>query len=110
MKRQASATSTQVQQDKKNLQTIERELKGIALSKPSPRLQNRTKEPPKDQKAKEVDICGISRATFHLNMKRKENTFFTTSLYEIDRELERRTELPSSPEDRQLYETESEWL
>ena len=35
-----------------------------------------------------IDICSISVAAFRLNLKRKENTFFATSLFEIDRELE----------------------
>jgi hypothetical protein len=42
----------------------------------------------KEKAAKVVNIAGISRPAFSLNMRRKGNTIFTTSLYEINRILE----------------------
>jgi hypothetical protein len=58
-----------------------------------------------------IDICSISAAAFWSNLQRKENTFFTTSLFKIDCKLEARTSrvqvLKESLEDaRQLDETE----
>ena len=60
-------------------------------------LQNQVRPPPlgkKARKAKEepeqkpqIDICGISGSAFYLNLRNKDNTFFTTSLYEINRIL-----------------------
>jgi transposase InsO family protein len=59
-------------------------------------------EPQRDQKPKResrrkkptvvtMDLALISGAGFHLNLKRKENKFFTTSLYEISRIIEDKT-------------------
>jgi hypothetical protein len=31
-----------------------------------------------------IDICQITANAFHLNLKKKDNELFTTSLYEID--------------------------
>jgi hypothetical protein len=42
----------------------------------------------KEKAAKVVNIAGINRPAFSLNMRRKGNTIFTTSLYEINRILE----------------------
>ena len=41
----------------------------------------------KEKAAKVVNIAGISGLIFSLNIRRKCNTIFTTSLYEIDRLL-----------------------
>ena len=43
-----------------------------------------------------LDIAEISPAVFYLNLRRPENELFVVSLYELDRELERR-ELPDEP-------------
>jgi hypothetical protein len=37
-----------------------------------------------------IDICEIGSAAFHTNLKYSENTLFSLSLYELDRELEDR--------------------
>jgi hypothetical protein len=42
----------------------------------------------KEKAAKVVDIASISGPMFSLNIRRKGNTIFTTSLYEINRILE----------------------
>jgi hypothetical protein len=42
----------------------------------------------KEKAAKVVDIASISGPIFLLNMRRKGNTIFITSLYEIDKILE----------------------
>jgi hypothetical protein len=61
-----------------------------------------------------IDICGISAAAFSLNLKKEENTFFTVSLFEIDRELEARKEVVAEVEpalgEQQPHETELQWL
>jgi hypothetical protein len=46
----------------------------------------------KEKAAKVVNIAGISGPAFLLNMRRKGNTIFITSLYKIDRILESRKE------------------
>jgi predicted aspartyl protease len=43
-------------------------------------------------KPKVIDIRGLSGVSFYMNLKRPENTFFKTSLYEIDRLIEERRE------------------
>jgi hypothetical protein len=60
----------------------------------------------------------VSAAAFEVNLRRKENTFFITSIYELDRELEaRRIEAfertTPKPDDSMLQrpnETELQWL
>jgi hypothetical protein len=47
-----------------------------------------TIEKPKPERT--IDICEISYPAFHTNLKRSENTLFSLSLYELDRELEDR--------------------
>jgi hypothetical protein len=42
----------------------------------------------KEKAIKIVNIASINRPAFLLNMRRKGNTIFTTSLYEINRILE----------------------
>jgi hypothetical protein len=42
-----------------------------------------TKEFPKPT----IDICQITANAFHLNLKKKDNELFTTSLYKIDQLL-----------------------
>ena len=56
-----------------------------------------------------IDICGVSAAAFKTNLKQAQNTYFTTSLYEIDRLLKERSEPAKSQldaKDRQADETE----
>ena len=47
-------------------------------------------------------IALISANRFHFNMKRKENEFFTTTLYEIDRVLEHKRSLEDDPDNADL--------
>jgi hypothetical protein len=82
--------------------------------------QNRQKQPPalRQQKASLknnpiVDICGISAIAFKTNLKQEQNTYFTTSLYKIDRLLQESIERDESQldaSDRQADETELQWL
>jgi hypothetical protein len=37
-----------------------------------------------------VDICEIGYIAFYTNLKRPDNTLFSVSMYELDRELEDR--------------------
>ena len=55
-----------------------------------------------------IDICGITAAAFRLNLKKKENMFFTTSLFELDCELKARD--PSEHPSEHPSETELQWL
>ncbi|EUC39442.1 hypothetical protein COCMIDRAFT_61362, partial [Bipolaris oryzae ATCC 44560] len=48
-------------------------------------------------------IAVISANAFHYTMKRKENTFFTTSIYEIERILQEREE-EDDPENAKLVQ------
>ena len=50
-----------------------------------------------------IDICGISAMAFQSNLRRKENTFFTTSLYEINCILEERQAEEASEQSEQDY-------
>lgn len=66
-----------------------------------------------------IDICGISAAAFKMNLRKEENVFFATSLFEIDRELEARehrtckaidTTLEEDASLQRPNETELQWL
>ena len=60
-----------------------------------------------------IDICGISVIAFRSNLRRKENTFFTTSLYEINcilKERQAEDALEQSEQDRRPEESELQWL
>ena len=46
----------------------------------------------KEKAAKVINITGISGPMFSLNIRRKGNIIFTTSLYKIDRILKSRKE------------------
>jgi hypothetical protein len=48
------------------------------------------KQPTIEKHERTIDICEISYLAFHMNLKRSENTLFSLSLYELDRELEDR--------------------
>jgi hypothetical protein len=52
----------------------------------------RPKESHKIQSRPSVNITGISPAAFQMNLRKKENLFFTTSFFEINKELESRQE------------------
>src|ERR1019366_8367496 len=64
-------------------QTIERELKNEA---PEPRPKR--PEQCSDKQLLVLDITAISAPAFHINLKKRSNEFFTTSLYKIDRLIE----------------------
>src|SRR4051794_21149624 len=62
-----------------------------------------------------IDICGISAMAFQANLKREENIFFATSLFEIDYELTARTPDTQATEGdtkdlQQPNEMELQWL
>jgi transposase InsO family protein len=57
-----------------------------------------------------IDICNISAAAFQLNLRKKENTFLATSIFEIDRELEAREPEQSPMASQRPDETELQWL
>ena len=76
-------------------------------------MKRRSKLEPQLELKYSIDICGISAIAFRSNLQRKENTFFTTSLYEINCILkERQAEEASerSEQDRQPEESELQWL
>jgi len=93
---------------------MEAELKNRVRPQSQPPLR-KTRRVEQDWKPT-IDICGISGNAFHLNLRDKDNTFFTTSLYEIDRILQEKHEeanpeiLVLEPGDRQPEETELQWL
>jgi hypothetical protein len=64
----------------------------ITLIYPWPRFSSIVPGIVKEKAAKVVNIAGISRPAFLLNMRHKGNTIFTTSLYKINRILESRKE------------------
>jgi len=76
---------------KQEYQKMDQDLKGDPLKRqPKPtKLELRPEAKPTSPT---IDICGISAVAFDLNLRRKENTYFTTSLYEIDRILEEHKE------------------
>jgi hypothetical protein len=64
---------------------MEQELKSLRPFSPAIRLNaplglRPTKESPKPT----IDICQITANAFHLNLKKKDNELFTTSLYKMD--------------------------
>jgi hypothetical protein len=48
------------------------------------------KKPTTERPERTIDICEISYLAFCINLKYSENTLFSLSLYELDRELEDR--------------------
>ena len=64
---------------------MERELKNEA---PEPRPRPRRPEQRSDKQPLVLDIAAISAPAFHINLKKRSNKFFTTSLYKIDRLIE----------------------
>jgi len=52
---------------------------------------NKQKLPGAKSKPRQVDIALIGGVGFHIGMKRKENEFFVTSLYEIDRIIDEKS-------------------
>jgi len=81
---------------------------------PKPGLRNpttyQTKQRQERWRKPLIDICGISPAAFKANLKRAENTFFTTSLFEIERELGARKDPEPALSEQQQEETELQWL
>jgi hypothetical protein len=70
----------------------------------------RPKKSHKIQSRPSVNIAGISPAAFQINLRKKENLFFTISFFEIDKELESRQEDEFVPGEQQPGETELQWL
>jgi hypothetical protein len=71
--------------------TMEQELKSLQPFN----LVNRLNAPlglqsTRDFQRPTIDICQITTNAFHLNLKKKDNEFFTTSLYKIDQLLKER--------------------
>ncbi len=96
--------------------TMEQELKSLQPFNPANGLNAPLGlRPTRDFQRPTIDICQITANAFHLNLKKKDNEFFTTSLYEIDRLLKERqeTEDPErvrGPLEQRLNETELQWL
>ena len=65
----------------------------------------RTSRPPRTSQKINIDICGISGEAFQTNLYRKENTFFSTSLYEIDQIIQEK-EQSREPGEQQENKTE----
>ena len=63
---------------------MKHELKNEA---PEPRPQLRP-EQRRNKQPLVLDIAAISAPAFHINLKKRSNKFFTTSLYKIDRLIE----------------------
>ena len=84
------------------------ELKASGNQKPQPQnpcyTTAATTEPPI------INIYGILASAFCTNLKQKKNKYFTTSLYEIDQELQERSNQSQSEDKRQDQETELQWL
>ncbi|KAH0553165.1 hypothetical protein GP486_006651 [Trichoglossum hirsutum] len=59
-------------------------------------VPRRLKKPKEEPRQPAINICRISAAVFYLNLKKKENICFATSILEIDRELKARA--PDQPE------------
>jgi hypothetical protein len=88
---------------------MDQELQGIGRKETKLKLRQKPSTESKARQSQTIDICGISAEAFQLNLRRKENTFFTTSLYEIDQLLqERKAEQLNdvTPGDQQPEETE----
>ena len=85
---------------------MNRELQGKVMSRESgttPRLCR-----PAVQEIN-IDIYGISGEAFQTNLHRKENTFFSTSLYKIDQIIEEK-ERYKELEEQQESKTKLQWL
>src|SRR5450631_538852 len=63
---------------------MECELRRIENPRPRPSLREQQRSDI-DKQLVTLDIAAISAPAFHINLKKKSNEFFTTSLYEIDR-------------------------
>jgi hypothetical protein len=90
---------------------MQTELQG--RERPAKEPEQPVKKPTAQRNEYTVDICAVGYAAFHTNLKHSENTLFSLSLYELDRELEDRkqeqkTELDIM--DQQPNETELQWL
>jgi hypothetical protein len=90
------------------------ELKG-RVSRSTGSIPRRPMQKEIKQRKPTIDICNISAAAFQVNLQREDNIFFTTSMFEIDRELEARIPEARKFEDnnkdaQRLDETELQWL
>ena len=94
--------------------TLKKRVPNTARFPPPGGLNPITSDPPAPPAKASIDICVISAAAFELNLKKKENTFFLTSLYEIDAILKDRLEKDDKPtpgsKQRRADETELQWL
>src|SRR5882757_11340207 len=70
---------------------MQRELKGVIIT-PLPRKPLRSYIPPLLRDPPIVDIAAISAIVFYFNIYRRDNEVFTTSLYKINRIINKREE------------------
>jgi len=90
--------STYIKDLKKELNQMDRQLydqKDQPLLVPSKRRPSASN--PISDPLLTLDIAEISGPAFHLNLRRKQNIVFSTSLYKIDKELEERTPAEDTP-------------
>jgi transposase InsO family protein len=111
LKRYNTRTTWNMEQ-KRQYSNMQQALKG---SQPKPRARPQNKATPETLNWKPtINICSISAAAFSIQLKRPGNVFFTTSLYELDREIEDRQNKGTEPLDPKVgplpYETELQWL
>ena len=85
---------------RESLRTIEQELRRPPERPSKPRIRRTTIK----EVLPTIDITYISATDFYFNLYRSENEVFQTSLYEIDRILEKRAEL-DGPQTRFSLET-----
>jgi transposase InsO family protein/predicted aspartyl protease len=117
LRRPASrATPTWKKEQAEQYRKMRNELKGTPQPKASDGPGSAKRRPitaEEKQSQQPIDICSISAAAFRLNLRKKENVCFATSIFEIDRELEARA--PTRPDSyskgaRRPEETEVQWL
>ena len=65
---------------------MEQELKGIS---PLPPTLNRGKQDLETPKTTPLNICEISALAFALNLRQKDNTLFTITIYKIDKYIKK---------------------
>ena len=80
------------QQDiRDDLRKMQKELKGVTIT-PVPRKPLKLYTPPLPRDSPAVDIAAISAIAFYFNIYRKDNKVFITSLYEINRIINKKEE------------------
>lgn len=92
------ATRTYTQDLQNSLRKMEQELGDPSPKSTKPQRRRLTTR----EMLPIIDIAHISATGFHFNLYRPENEVFQTSLYEIDRILERREQLLEEDEEEQL--------